>query len=521
MADLAPMMRRIIIISLLMLSALGLRAQVYVATDKNAYVSGERIWCSVFCPADAPVAYLELVSTEGSAARTRIFVRDGRGGGSLSIPFGTPTGNYMLYAYTGSGDADARGPVLAVYNVFSTERVKDGVEIVETAPGGAGAAVSVGYGLSASTAGGIVLENTSGHTVSCCVSLTRSDSLVGDSFRSIAGFSPGVSGAPSLGETLMAVLDGKDAAAVAAALDDDWNIYRAYIAVPGSKTDCYAGDWTGEGFAFHTENIFGESDMVFLLDGLEPGLDCWLRPVSPFCAPRPSDLPKLQLCRSQEEDLLRRGDALAEDLSADSLAVSLPLRREHFFLTHECISYILDDYTRFPTMEEVFVEITPNIKLRRHSGKPQVYVLLSTSVLEATPRWGEAAVMIDGVPVPDHKLIETYDPAIVKVIETYPYKYEMGGRLFDGVVNLVTFKGNMPGVLFDDNVRIYDFQGCSWPQEHRGSETPYWHPLLSLGPGESIELPAEALQPGVDYILSVDGLSDGGRPVYLRKTFTR
>lgn len=515
------MMRRIMIISLLLLASLGLRAQVYVATDKNAYVAGERIWCSVFCPADAPVAYLELVSAEGSAARTRIFVRDGRGGGSLSIPFGTPTGNYMLCAYTGSGDAGSGGPVLAIYNIFSTERVKDGVEIVEAVSGGAHGAVSVGYGLSATTSGSIVLENTSGQEMSCCISLTRGDSLQGDGFRSIAGFSSGASGTPSLGETLVAELDGKDAAAVAAALDDDPDLYRAFIAVPGSKTDCYAGVWTGGRFAFNTENIFGDTDMVFLLDGLEPGRDCWLRPVSPFCAPVPEDLPKLQLCRSQEKDLLRRGKALAEDLSADSLAVSLPLRREHFFLTHECISYILDDYTRFPTMEEVFVEITPNVKLRRPSGKPHVYVLLSTSVLEATPCWGDAAVMIDGVPVPDHKLIETYDPAIVKVIETYPYKYEMGGRVFDGVVNLVTFKGNMPGVLFDDNVRIYDFQGCAWPQEHKGSETPYWHPLVKLMPGESLEIPADALQAGVDYILSVDGLTDGGRPVYLRKTFTR
>lgn len=97
----------------------------------------------------------------------------------------------------------------------------------------------------------------------------------------------------------------------------------------------------------------------------------------------------------------------------------------------------------------------------------------------------------------------------------------MGYRVFDGVVNLVTFKGNMPGVLFDDNVRIYDYQGCAWPMAHSGSETPYWHPLVVLAPGEQFELPESYLQPGVEYVLSVEGLASGNRPVYLRKTFVR
>ena len=109
----------------------------------------------------------------------------------------------------------------------------------------------------------------------------------------------------------------------------------------------------------------------------------------------------------------------------------------------------------------------------------------------------------------------------MKTVEVYPYKYNMGGRDFDGVVNLVTFSGNMPGVLFDDNVRIYGFHGCSWPQEHRGRETLYWHPLASLEPGGEMAIPSEGLEEGVTYTLSVEGVTDTGRAVYLRKTFVR
>lgn len=510
-------MKRILIITLLSLAALTAGAQVYVATDKSCYLAGEKIWCSVFCAEGPSVVYLELISADGSTARTRIDVRKGRGGGSLQIPVTTPTGNYRLCAYTGQSDARYGGPVLSVFNTVSTDRVQDGVLIVDADEYGSTAAVQTGYGFSVQTAGDIVLENNSGSLVSCCISLTRSDSINAPGYHSIATFVPGAAGPESHGEVLKAIVAGPDADAV---LGEN---LAAVIAVPGSRTDCCTAVVDEDGTAsFETENIFGNVDVVCMLEGLESGKTAHMELLSPFLSPRPGDLPKLKLCRSMQDDLLRRTAAMIEERATDTLAATLPMRREHFMQTHECVTYILDDYTRFPTMEEVFVEITPDVKLRhRAGGVTKIYVLMENSVAEGAPRWGDAVVMIDGVPVPDKKLIETYDPAIVKAIEVYPYRYNMGYRIFDGVVNLVTFKGNMPGVLFDDNVRIYDFYGCSWPMVHSGSETPYWNPLVSLAPGEKFELPADALVPGKSYSLTVEGLASDDRPVYLRKTFVR
>ena len=68
-------MKRLVTISVLLLAAITAGAQVYVATDKACYLAGERIWCSVFCAEGPSVAYLELISSDGSVARTRIDVR--------------------------------------------------------------------------------------------------------------------------------------------------------------------------------------------------------------------------------------------------------------------------------------------------------------------------------------------------------------------------------------------------------------------------------------------------------------
>lgn len=510
------MMKRIITIALLSLAALTAGAQVYVATDKSCYLAGERIWCSVFCAQGPSVVYLELVSADGPAARSRIDVRGGRGGGSLQVPVGTPTGNYRLFAYSGPSDVSSGGPVLSVFNTFSTERVTDGVEIVDAAEYGKPSNAPSGYGLSVQTSDKIVLENTSGMPVSCCISVTRSDSIIEPGYRSIARFAPGRARPESDGEQLRAVITGPDASRAA-----ESNV-AALIAVPGARTDCYSAVPSADRtVTFDTENIFGTGDLVCLLEGLEPNWDCHLELLSPFLAPKAEGLPKLKLCRSMENDLLRRASAMMDERAFDTLATTLPMRREHFMLTHECVSYNLDDYTRFPTMEEVFVEITPLVKLRRPGGKTKIYALAGPVVPSATSHWSEALVMIDGVPVTDQKLIETYDPAIVKTVEVYPYRYNMGYRIFDAVVNLVTFKGNMPGVMFDDNVRIYDFQACAWPEVHEGSETPYWNPLVTLEPGGKMELPVSRLQPGAEYTVIVEGLASGRRPVYLKKSFVR
>lgn len=514
-------MKRSVLTLLLALCATITGAQTYLATDKSCYVAGDRIWCSVFSNPAEPVVYLELLSSEGPAARGRIALEQGRGGGSLQIPVGTPTGNYRLQAYTASDQpSEQSSAVVSVFNTLSTSRVAEGVDIVRSLP--EQASVQTGYGLSAGSSGTLALENTSGRELTLCVSLYRDDSLQPPAFHTISGFRPAAAGAAPnrKGETVKAVLVGTDAAKVAeeAVLGN----VDALLGVPGGKTACCVARPGADGYVdFRTENIYGDVDVVCMLRGIDAGTDCHLELVPPFVGGQAGNVPKLKLCPSQEADLVRRSAAMLSEASSDTLVRTLPMHNDHFFLEHECISYILDDYTRFPTMEELFVEITPNIKMRKRDGKYHIYLLKETSVYDAVPRWGDALTMIDGVPVTDQDLIASYDPALVKVVESYPYSYSLGGRNFDGVINFVTFKGNMPGLSFDDNIRIYSFSGCSWPRAHCGSETLYWHPLVKLAPGERIEIPSEGMQKGVRYTLSAEGLTDGGRPVYLRKTFER
>ena len=86
-----------VLVFALLLQTQVLRAQerVYVSTDKEFYLAGESIWCSVFCVDESTgkysqfssVAYLEFHSKRGMEARIKVALSDGRGCGRLQVPF--------------------------------------------------------------------------------------------------------------------------------------------------------------------------------------------------------------------------------------------------------------------------------------------------------------------------------------------------------------------------------------------------------------------------------------------------
>lgn len=132
-------MKKYLSILIAFLAALPLQAQerIYLNTDRNVYLAGDLVYCSLFCVKNGALsdfsstAYLELISTDGTAAEAKIGLFAGRGAGSFRIPANTPTGNYRLVAYTARSQAAAdEARTLAVFNSGSTARVDGGVQIV-------------------------------------------------------------------------------------------------------------------------------------------------------------------------------------------------------------------------------------------------------------------------------------------------------------------------------------------------------------------------------------------------------
>lgn len=524
---------------LCLLAGERLSERVFIATDRDCYVAGDMVWCSAFCIDAATgrlsdfsaVAYVELYNADGPVACSKIALDGGRGAGCLQIPFSAPTGNCRIFAYTAlqrseSGfDPAADAPVISVFNTFSTDRVKDGVVVTDDTAysNAAPRPVASSSGLTATgVPGGVLLSNNTAGDVTVCASVERVDAVSAPEgaglllrFRNTMKPASAFTGpdVPEFaGEIVRLRAVGSDAAELTG------QDLSAVVSVPGVKTDVYSARIGDDGRAtVFSENIFGDRDLVCEIHGLRDGADCHLELESPFTAPAPLQVPQLLLAPCLSDALMSRTAAMHDDLASvpDTLYEVLPMRRNLLFPDKEHGSYNLDDYTRFPTLEEAFIEYMPDVRCRRDAdGNPHISVLMSYAVHDPAQVWGASLMMIDGVPVFDHRKILEYDPSLVKTVEVYPYNYILGDETFGGVVNFVTFKGNIPTLTFDESVRIYDFKGAAYPMSYRGRHTLLWEPLLRLKAGEKRLLEfncTEAVR------IRCEGVGEDGGSVWVRK----
>ena len=537
-----------------------LRERVYVSTDREVYVAGDAVWMSAYC-VDAvsgrlstfsKTAYVEIHSPSGMVQTAKLALDGGRGAGRLTLPNTLPTGNYRLLAYTQLGaseegfDPQTGARTLSVFNTFSTERLPDAVTVAAEPPQAAG--LPQAGPLEVRTAGAasprgttrISVTNNGSSTIRFNLGVRHEDGIPAPQGQRIGDFVGGLKHLPALrgfregfhpeyeGEIIRARVSGTDEAGLR-----EVSQKFAFISAPGSGENIYTESIGTDGqTAFYTSNIYGDHEMFLEIEGVDRERVCHLELISPFLDLQPGDIPALTLSPSYAKALETRsfGMQLEKIFDADTLYEALPLR-EHLVLDRQkCIRYNLDDYTRFPVMEEIFVEFIPEMRTRRVDGVQQIQVRVSDMLNNYYFPAGAALVLLDGVPVLDHAKILAYDPLLVKRIDIYPDSYLFGIRGFSGIVNFVTYKGTLPSMQFEDNVRIVDYQGCSLPLAYTCAgvgrdypdfrQTLYWHPLLTLGPGETLEVECKTPAYGGRFEAVAEGLTEAGAAVAAHATLT-
>ena len=516
--------------------------RTYVTTDRSWYAAGETVYLSAFCvdvsdgvtlSEVSSVAYLELTSAEGMAVSGKVALLHGRGAGTLVLPRSLPTGNYCLSAYTAlsrrEGDYDARkgSRILSVYNTLSTARVTDAV-VVEKAPA-APKALPHSSALRAQLTSDGQISLSSEVPASLSVSVFRNEPLAQYGTASLGQIldtpaSPATRDVvPEYdGEILTLHLTRADGEPLR-----DLESWEVFISRPGHLEDIYSGQLQPDGSVrFFTGNFFGPGDLVVTLEKGAPAFKVEME--SPYRNLAPEGIPNLVLDPSQADVITRLGARMqvTSAFEADTLYQQLPTR-SLAFLSDKYITYVLDDYTRFATLREVFVEYLSDIRTRGRGEDLEMQVrTLRTQNGVAAFRDLPSLILVDGVPVFNHSLVYAMDPALIQRVEVFPYYCTFGRVMYSGVANFVTFKGDLGGIRFGDNVRILSFSGAGYPLAFTPSEDPrypgqretlLWQPLLDIQPGETLLLPIIKADEGL--VLQVEGLTTDGKPLYLRQEF--
>ena len=533
--------------------------KTYISTDREIYVSGDKIWCSAFCVDAAnglrpsslsAIAYVEIVSEDGTLESGKIALSEGRGAGTIEIPATAPTGNYRIVAYTaytkntpGFNPQEHISKTISIFNTSTKERVKNGVKILSdseydalrtpaSTPAGthtAAGALSIACHRNAEGYLEVVLTNNSATPADLSLSLSNRDGIIPPDNTSIDAFmgaaasaaqaAAGAESAAARASARAASAAQPSSSAPAAAVSTaaelpeyEGEIIRgriagattdeieglkgrsAFISVPTEKSDLYSSVVDNDGMIkFVTNNIYGTKEMVCEIEDNDLAR-CHIELISPFVSPKLKGIPALQMAPSIKEDLQRRGLSvqLCRSFSADTLASLMPIRENPLIPSYDAIEYKLDDYKRFPVMRELFIEFINEIKVRRVDGKEQLKVKTHLEERVSLFDKNNSLIMVDGIPVFDHSQVIEYDPLLVESVVVYPYKYYTGWRSFCGMANFVTYKKNLPGIKFNDGVRVVQFKGCSYPMaftcQEIGDDFPDYRELLYWHP--QIKLPA-------------------------------
>jgi hypothetical protein len=238
------------------------------------------------------------------------------------------------------------------------------------------------------------------------------------------------------------------------------------LSVPGMNYKFQNGRADGDGRVFFDiKDYYGNTGIV-LHSGDHADSPAKVEIFSPFSEQYAGDpiLP-FTISTSLARTLARRslGMQVQNIYSGDSLQQFRPGAADtlHFFGRADR-TYMLDDYTRFTTMEEVMREYVQFVNVNRLDGR--LHLVMIDGLRKELFDGGNALVLLDGVQVPDDKIF-SYDPLRVRKLEVVGKRYFLGPNAYSGIVSLNTYKGNYEGFDLDRHSILVDYEGMQWQRE--------------------------------------------------------
>lgn len=185
--------------------------------------------------------------------------------------------------------------------------------------------------------------------------------------------------------------------------------------------------------------------------------------------------------------------------------------------------YLLDNYTRFPSLEDVMREYVPGVLVRKRKDGFHFLVVdrPKHTVLQENP-----LTLLDGLPIFNINQIMAFDPLKIRKLEVIANRYFLGQQVYDGVVSYTTYKGDLGGFPLNPHSLIEEYEGLQAPREfytpHYDTEAQqrsrlpdlrnllYWNPDLRLAPGQPQALDFFTSDQAGRYLVVVQGLAATG-----------
>lgn len=234
-----------------------------------------------------------------------------------------------------------------------------------------------------------------------------------------------------------------------------------FLASPDFPVRLYMGRTNKQGIAqFEVKEFYGAKELTLQTDLSEDSTKQFevLNPFSQQFATR-AFIPFV-FDKSKGESLLNRSvnmQTVNAFLPKSVVAGKITLSDTMAFFGKPDERYFLDDYTRFPTMEEVLREYVRGVFVRKRQKSFQLRMidkLIPNMYYNTNP-----LVLLDGIPIFDMDKLMMFDALKVKKIELLSGRYNLGFYSSTGIVSFTTYHNDLAGYELDPHVHVQSYEG--------------------------------------------------------------
>jgi hypothetical protein len=459
-----------------------IREHLNVFTDRSMYAIGEslRFRADHFLNVDiqedwSTVLYAELITPDGTdVVQGKFPLKNGVSTGSLHIPSGLLTGNYYLKCYTrwmrNAGPASFSYLPLKIINPNRME-VVNGTNGNGNGTGSNLTSVAYHQGeFSCATdasgysrGGDVNLEiegpyNAYVDEFRCCVSVVPAgavDTISGQLLLSPEGtdhsdfsisYLPDMGSGPSLSGSV--VYSDQSPASFTGL---QFSLLGEHPGFFATVTDDYGR------FAISMPDLYGTQELYVSPESKE-GAQLEVRIDQDFDA-SPFHLPAVKFSLSEWEREVATRMSLAMQFSRvygtvaaeqedTSMSGFLP------FYGTKVYSLNMDDYVNLPTLEEVFINLVPDVDVVRKKGKSSIRITSENSGIGIYP----PLILIDHISVYDQGAMLALPPEKIDRIDVINEVYLKGSVTFGGLVAIYSKAGDMAGIDLPRGAYFFDYQ---------------------------------------------------------------
>ncbi len=179
---------------------------------------------------------------------------------------------------------------------------------------------------------------------------------------------------------------------------------------------------------------------------------------------------------------------------------------------------LIDDYVRLPNLEEIFINLLPEVQFYKKQGKNRIRILSDNNSIGVY----KPLIMIDHISVFAHEAILALSPEKIERIDLIDDIYLKGNVAFGGVLAIYSRNGDMAGIDLPSGSYFFDYQSfhprlysVKAPSVQDGRipdtrNTFFWAGNLILEQGKQMEIPFQAPGTSGSYVVLVRGVSPSG-----------